>query len=79
MTAPNAARAPAASTAATNTAVAVASTHGLARPQAQLSDALWAEHGTVYLTGTQALLRILLMQRTCDAAPRLDTRICLRC
>jgi len=33
----------------------------LVRPQAQLSDALWATSGTVYLTGTQALLRILLM------------------
>ncbi len=46
----------------------------LARPSAQLSDALWATAGTVYLTGTQALLRILLMQRACDAAAGLATR-----
>ena len=46
----------------------------LARPQAQLADALWSDQGTVYLTGTQALLRILLMQRARDAAAGLDTR-----
>jgi indolepyruvate ferredoxin oxidoreductase len=49
-------------------------TSSLARPQVQLSDALWAPSGTVYLTGTQALLRILLMQRDRDAAAGLDTR-----
>jgi len=47
---------------------------GLARPDAQLADALWATSGTVYLTGTQALLRILLMQRERDAAAGLNTR-----
>ncbi len=46
----------------------------LVRPRAQLSDALWATGGTVYLTGTQALVRILLMQRERDAAAGLDTR-----
>ncbi|MFM7531117.1 MAG: pyruvate ferredoxin oxidoreductase, partial [Rubrivivax sp.] len=46
----------------------------LARPHAQLSDALWAESGTVYLTGTQALLRTLLMQRARDAARGLHTQ-----
>jgi len=46
----------------------------LARPNAQLADALWADAGTAYLTGTQALLRILLMQRARDAAAGLDTR-----
>ncbi len=46
----------------------------LVRPHAQLSDALWADTGTVYLTGTQALLRIVLMQRARDAAAGLDTR-----
>ncbi|MBK9133021.1 MAG: indolepyruvate ferredoxin oxidoreductase family protein [Betaproteobacteria bacterium] len=46
----------------------------LARPHAQLADALWAERGTVYLTGTQALVRILLMQRARDAAAGLNTR-----
>jgi len=46
----------------------------LVRPNAQLSDALWATSGTAYLTGTQALLRILLMQRARDAAAGLETR-----
>jgi indolepyruvate ferredoxin oxidoreductase len=46
----------------------------LVRPEAKLSDSLWATHGTVYLTGTQALLRILLMQRERDAAVGLNTR-----
>ena len=46
----------------------------LVRAQAQLADALWAERGTVYLTGTQALLRILLMQRARDAAAGLNTQ-----
>jgi indolepyruvate ferredoxin oxidoreductase len=46
----------------------------LARAHVQLADALWAESGTVYLTGTQALLRTLLMQRARDAARGLDTR-----
>ncbi len=40
----------------------------LARPEVQLADALWAERGTIYLTGTQALLRVLLMQRALDDA-----------
>ncbi|GMV47428.1 MAG: indolepyruvate ferredoxin oxidoreductase [Pseudomonadota bacterium] len=46
----------------------------LVRPQATLADALWADAGTVYLSGTQALLRLLLMQRARDAAAGLDTR-----
>jgi hypothetical protein len=33
------------------------------RPDFQLSDNLWAERGQVFLTGTQALVRLLLMQR----------------
>ena len=32
-------------------------TTGLRRPDYQLSDQLWADHGAVFLTGTQALLR----------------------
>ena len=48
--------------------------HALVRPDAQLADALWAGSGTVYLTGTQALLRTLLMQRALDAARGLDTQ-----
>ncbi|MCW5632550.1 MAG: indolepyruvate ferredoxin oxidoreductase family protein [Rubrivivax sp.] len=55
-----------------NSATADATT--LARPEAKLADALWAEQGTVYLTGTQALVRIALMQRARDAAAGLDTR-----
>ncbi|MFO1266993.1 MAG: indolepyruvate ferredoxin oxidoreductase family protein [Rubrivivax sp.] len=55
-------------------APAARTTPPLARPEAQLGDALWAERGTVYLTGTQALLRILLMQRARDAAAGLNTR-----
>ena len=46
----------------------------LVRPQATLADALWADAGTVYLTGTQALLRVLLMQRARDEAAGLATR-----
>ena len=31
------------------------------------SDALWAEHGAVLISGTQSLVRLLLMQRRLDA------------
>ena len=46
----------------------------IARPDYQLSDSLWAPGGTIFLTGTQALLRVLLMQRQADADAGLDTR-----
>ena len=46
----------------------------LARPSYQLSDSLWATQGQVFLTGTQALVRLLLMQRQRDAARGWDTR-----
>ena len=46
----------------------------IARPDYQLSDSLWARSGTIFLTGTQALLRVLLMQRKADADAGLDTR-----
>ncbi|HET9644267.1 MAG TPA: indolepyruvate ferredoxin oxidoreductase family protein [Burkholderiaceae bacterium] len=44
------------------------------RTDYQLSDALWANKGKLYLTGTQALVRLMLMQRARDAAAGLDTR-----
>jgi indolepyruvate ferredoxin oxidoreductase len=47
---------------------------GLARPGYQLSDSLWARNGAIFLTGTQALIRLMLMQRQRDAAAGLDTR-----
>ena len=43
------------------------------RPDYQLADNLWASHGAVFLTGTQALVRLLLMQRARDAAAGLNT------
>jgi indolepyruvate ferredoxin oxidoreductase len=46
----------------------------VARPAYQLADSLWAPGGAIFLTGTQALVRLLLMQRQCDAAAGLDTR-----
>jgi indolepyruvate ferredoxin oxidoreductase len=46
----------------------------LKRPDYALSDSLWADGGAVVLTGTQALLRVLLMQAQRDRAAGLDTR-----
>jgi indolepyruvate ferredoxin oxidoreductase len=46
----------------------------LARPGASLSDSLWARSGVAYMTGTQALLRVLLMQRALDDAAGLATQ-----
>ncbi len=46
----------------------------LVRPEYRLDDALWADRGAIFLTGTQALVRLLLMQRRRDAAAGLDTR-----
>ncbi len=43
-------------------------TSTLVRPDYRLADALWAPHGAVFLTGTQALVRLLAMQRARDAA-----------
>ncbi|MGR4870347.1 indolepyruvate ferredoxin oxidoreductase family protein [Variovorax sp. LARHSF232] len=44
------------------------------RPAYQLSDSLWARSGAVFLTGTQALVRVLLMQRQRDQDRRFDTQ-----
>jgi indolepyruvate ferredoxin oxidoreductase len=38
----------------------------IVRPAYQLDDNLWAERGSVFLTGTQSLVRLLLMQRARD-------------
>ncbi|HYF16862.1 MAG TPA: indolepyruvate ferredoxin oxidoreductase family protein [Ramlibacter sp.] len=46
----------------------------LARPDYQLSDSLWARSGAIFLTGTQALIRLMLMQRQRDAAAGLNTQ-----
>jgi indolepyruvate ferredoxin oxidoreductase len=46
----------------------------IARPDYRLADNLSATSGAVFLTGTQALVRLLLMQRRRDAAAGLDTR-----
>jgi indolepyruvate ferredoxin oxidoreductase len=54
--------------------LAAAAPLDLLRPDYRLDDALWADAGTVFLTGTQALVRLLRMQRARDAAAGLDTR-----
>ncbi|WP_218508302.1 indolepyruvate ferredoxin oxidoreductase family protein [Variovorax sp. dw_308] len=46
----------------------------LARADYKLADGLWAHSGAIYLTGTQALVRVLLMQRRRDAARGLRTQ-----
>ena len=46
----------------------------IVRPDYKLSDSLWAKSGQIFLTGTQALIRLMLMQRQRDAAAGLDTR-----
>ncbi len=46
----------------------------IVRPEYKLADSLWANGGSVFLTGTQALIRLMLMQRQRDAAAGLDTR-----
>jgi indolepyruvate ferredoxin oxidoreductase len=43
------------------------------RPHYKLEDNLWATKGVVFLTGTQALVRLLVMQRARDAARGLHT------
>src|SRR3954464_14242020 len=46
----------------------------IVRPDYQLRDSLWGQRGAIFLTGTQALVRLMLMQRQRDAAAGLDTR-----
>jgi indolepyruvate ferredoxin oxidoreductase len=46
----------------------------LARPEYRLGDSLAATGGAIFLTGTQALVRLTLMQRQRDAAAGLATR-----
>ena len=46
----------------------------LARPDYALADNLGANAGTVFLTGTQALIRLALMQRRVDAAAGLGSQ-----
>ena len=47
---------------------------GVLRPDYRLADGLWAQRGTVFLSGTQALVRLMLMQRERDAAAGLNTQ-----
>ena len=44
------------------------------RPGYQLSDNLWAPSGAIFVTGTQALVRLLVMQRERDVAAGLNTQ-----
>ena len=46
----------------------------IVRPDYKLEHSLWANSGAIFLTGTQALIRLMLMQRARDAAAGLDTR-----
>ena len=47
---------------------------GVLRPDYRLADGLWAQRGTVFLSGTQALVRLMAMQRERDAAAGLATQ-----
>jgi len=55
-------------------ATGIAENTPIVRPAYRLSDSLWAPGGAIFLTGTQALVRLMLMQRQRDAAAGLDTR-----
>ena len=46
----------------------------LQRPDYRLADGLWARGGQIFLTGTQALVRLPLMQRWLDQGAGRDTR-----
>src|SRR6185369_15660937 len=53
---------------------AVISSESMPRRDYQLSDALWARSGRIFLSGTQALVRLALMQRQRDAEAGLGTQ-----
>ena len=55
-------------------ASAASSASPIVRPDYRLSDSLWAERGAIFLTGTQALVRLLVMQRQRDAVRGLATQ-----
>ena len=46
----------------------------LRRPDYRLADNLWAKNGAVFISGTQALVRLLVMQRERDAARGWNTQ-----
>ena len=53
---------------------AIVNDSSVRRPDYQLSDNLWAPSGAIFLTGTQALVRLLVMQRQRDAAAGWNTQ-----
>jgi len=61
-------------TAASPAAPALADASPLQRPDYRLADNLWARSGQVFMTGTQALVRLPLMQRWRDQAAGLESR-----
>jgi indolepyruvate ferredoxin oxidoreductase len=46
----------------------------IVRPDYKLADSLWARDGQIFLTGTQALVRLMIMQRQRDAAAGINTQ-----
>ena len=50
------------------------SANTIARADYRLSESLWAHEGKIFLTGTQAIARLMLMQRARDAAAGLATQ-----
>src|SRR4051794_36351043 len=57
-----------------NSPAASSSVAPIQRPAYQLSDSLWARSGAIFLTGTQALVRIMVMQRERDAVRGFNTQ-----
>ncbi|GAA0769898.1 indolepyruvate ferredoxin oxidoreductase family protein [Ideonella azotifigens] len=54
--------------------MSIGSASPIRRPDYRLSDNLWAKDGVVFLTGTQSLVRLLVMQRERDQARGLNTQ-----